>query len=124
MNSVKERLCYCPVIGSIYSVVFSWLVSVLMIRMQISHFSCSLSAGMQTCYQTQQHLDTPGWRRTGNSVVTGVFFFLGGDEIVSSELCKSHTLSEGIPRLGAVTGCYSHSEYVGMGVRMGGGVLL
>jgi len=51
MNSVKEKLCYCPVIGSIYSVVFSWLVSVLMIRMQISHFSCSLSVGMQTCYR-------------------------------------------------------------------------
>lgn len=105
-----HQLCHCPVSGSINSVVFSWLVSVLMIRMQISRFPRSLSVGMQTQYQTQQRLDTGlevNWEFCGHRRERDCY--------VKVTLCQ-----RGIPRLEAVTGCYSHREYVRMGVRMGG----
>lgn len=114
MNSVKERLCYCPVIGSIYSVVFSWLVSVLMIRMQISHFSCSLSAGMQTCYQTQQHLDTGlevNWEFCGHR---SFFFFWEGMRLLAQSYVKVTLCQKEFPDSGqslAVIPTVSMSEW-------------
>lgn len=52
------------------------------------------------------------------------FFWGEGMRLFAQSYVKVTLCQRGIPRLGAVTGCYSHSEYVGMGVRMGGGVLL
>lgn len=43
-----------------------------------------------------------------------------GMRLLAQSYVKVTLCQRGIPRLGAVTGCYSHSEYVGMGVRMGG----
>jgi len=108
MNSVKEKLCYCPVIGSIYSVVFSWLVSVLMIRMQISHFSCSLSVGMQTCYRNAATFRHTGleanWEFCGRSFFVCCGCYFGeGVRLLAQSYVKVTVCQRGIPRLRAVT---------------------
>lgn len=78
---------------------------------------CLLSVGMQTSYLMLQHLNMAAWRRTGNSLEVSLGGAIRADGYVKVTLCQ-----RGIPRLRAVTSWYSHSEYVGMGVRMGGRV--